>query len=85
MHVVLGVGMRAVFGWRFGVVATIFAAKELGELKYRLPGSALVPAKHLAMYWELFFNPAILVQWLLPALAAWAIGVWLSRKNNRSD
>lgn len=74
VHVAIGVGMRLLLGWRFGVVATIFAAKEFGELKYRLPGSITTWDKNLAILTELLTNGSILAQWLLPAMAAGAVG-----------
>ncbi|MFV0417009.1 MAG: hypothetical protein ACK5NG_11675 [Chthoniobacterales bacterium] len=81
VHIATGAGMRLLFGWRFGVVAAIFAAKEMGELKYKLPGSVKSLDKNIAMISELFLSPAILAQWALPALAVWLIDLWLGRRN----
>ena len=84
VHGVLGAGMRLLFGWRCAVVATIFAAKELGELKYTLPGTVKGWDKNYHMLLELFLNPTCLIQWTLPALAAWAVGSWMNRAGLRA-
>lgn len=81
VHVLIGLGMRLVFGWRFAVVATIFAAKEYGELKYVVPGSVTTVGKNIFMVKELLSNPCIVPQWLLPALAALALGYYLDKRN----
>ena len=36
IHIIIGASMRWAFGWNAWIVATIFAAKELGELKEKL-------------------------------------------------
>ena len=81
MHVVLGVGLRIFLGWRFGIVAAVFAAKEIGELKYKIPGSIMTFEKNFRMWEELLFDPSVVAQWLIPAIAASAVGYWLARKN----
>lgn len=79
-HVVLAVGMRMVFGIRCFMIAAIFSAKELGELKYVIPGSITTLDKNLAMLRTLFIDPHILVQWMLPAVMVWTVDFFLLRK-----
>lgn len=81
VHILVGLGFRLAFRWNAFVVGTIFAAKEFGELKYRLPGSITTWQKNLAMLQELLTNPLIVPQWLLPALAVWVLGRVLARRS----
>ena len=84
-HIFLGLLFRLiskwkalVFAWPPIAIAAIFAAKEVGEAKYKIPGSIASLDKNIEMILYLG-RIEVLPQWVLPGLAV-AIFDWYRKR-----
>lgn len=65
----------------YGLLVSLgFMLKELGEAKYKIPGSIKTLEKNIAMLKSVFV-PEIVIQWALPGLVVFAFIWWLEKKD----
>lgn len=67
--------------WSAVYISLIFLAKEFGELKYKIPGSIKTWDKNWEIIQTLFTDFSILPQWLLPAIAARFVYLYLKKRD----
>lgn len=78
-HTVTGAVLAWLFPseWSWLYIGLGYAFKESGELKYKIEGSIKTLHKKLRIIEELIFEPTVLLQWALPAAAAYAVQNWI--------